>query len=301
MKLGLTVAYARVMYHDLPTLNDYVKLVDWGVDNCFESFEFAAFTAEHFKSEFSNKNDIKKLVNHCSSRNASCDAFEAAFLRHVITDESRDIEPQLWKHMEDITNVANLLETDLVYAHTAPHPSWKIEWKRLYDEYTPPGSISVPEHFSWKRAWDQYVDRIRKLVEIVEKAGLMFALEIRPYEIVSNADSMLNLINSISSKNFGLVFDTGHFFVQKEILPIALEKLKDHVFLIHLADNDGCSDYHWAPGKGKIDWENFLRAIKKMGYSRFSNIDVAGKYDDIAKEITDGRDHILKIAGSLSS
>jgi sugar phosphate isomerase/epimerase len=299
MKLGLTVAYARVMYHDLPTLNDNVKLVDWGVDNGFEGFEFAAFTAQHFKNEFSNKNQIKNLVNHCRSRNASCDAFEAAFLRHTIINESREVEPELWKHMENIVDVANVLETDLIYAHTAPHPSWKIEWKRLYDEYTPPSSISVPEHFSWKRAWNHYVDRIRKLVEITEKAGFLFALEIRPYEIVSNSDSMLSLIDSVGSKNFGLVFDTGHFFVQKEVLPVALEKLKDHVFLVHLADNDGCSDYHWAPGKGKIDWENFLRAIKKVGYGRFSNIDVAGKYDDIGKEIVNARNHVMELAGKL--
>jgi sugar phosphate isomerase/epimerase len=87
--------------------------------------------------------------------------------------------------------------------------------------------------------------------------------------------------------------------VQKEILPIALEKLQDHIFLIHLADNDGCTDYHWAPGKGKIDWENFLKAVKKIGYSRFLNIDVAGKYDDIGKEILDGRNFILDLAKKI--
>ncbi|MEM3631182.1 MAG: TIM barrel protein, partial [Nitrososphaerota archaeon] len=249
MKLGVTVAYARVMYNEMPTIEDYMKFIDWSKNNNFKGFELAAFTLDHFKRDFLNKDKVKKLVDYYKSLNIYCNAFEAGFLRNIIIDSSKDTEPLLLKYMEDIITVTNLLETDLIYAHTAPHPSWKIEWKRLYDEYTPPSSISVPEEFSWKEAWNNYVDRIKKIVNIVEKNKLLLALEIRPYEIISNSDSMLNLIKTINSKNLGLVFDTAHFFVQKEILPIALEKLKDNVFLIHLADNDGCNDYHWAPGK----------------------------------------------------
>ncbi|MEM3561046.1 MAG: sugar phosphate isomerase/epimerase, partial [Nitrososphaerota archaeon] len=294
-----TVAYARVMYNEMPTIEDYMKFIDWSKNNNFKGFELAAFTLDHFKRDFLNKDKVKKLVDYYKSLNIYCNAFEAGFLRNIIIDSSKDTEPLLLKYMEDIITVTNLLETDLIYAHTAPHPSWKIEWKRLYDEYTPPSSISVPEEFSWKEAWNNYVDRIKKIVNIVEKNKLLLALEIRPYEIISNSDSMLNLIKTINSKNLGLVFDTAHFFVQKEILPIALEKLKDNVFLIHLADNDGCNDYHWAPGKGKIDWENFLKAVKKINYNRFLNIDVAGKYEDIAKEINDGKNYILKLANKI--
>jgi sugar phosphate isomerase/epimerase len=300
MRIGVTVAYARVMYNEMPTIEDYIKFIDWSKNNNFKGFELAAFTLDHFKKEFLNKDKVKTLVNYYKSLDIHCNAFEAGFLRNIIIDPSKDAEMQSLKHMENIVYVTNLLETDLIYAHTAPHPSWKIEWKRLYDEYTPPSSISVPEDFSWENAWNKYVDRIKKIVEIVEKAGLLFALEIRPYEIISNADSMIKLISAVNSKNLGIVFDTAHFFVQKEILPIALEKLKGNIFLIHLADNDGCNDYHWAPGKGKIDWENFLKAVKKINYDRFLNIDVAGKYEDIAKEINDGKNYILELANKIN-
>jgi len=299
MKLGLTVAYARVMYHEMPTVEDYVKLAEWGKKNGFEGFELAAFSLDHFKTEFLNKSRLKQLVKSYKDQSILCNSFEAGFLRYMIIDPSKESEQKVLSLMKEILDVANALETDLIYAHTAPHPSWKMEWKRLYDEYSPPSSILVPETFSWKKEWNQYADRIKKLVEVTEKAGLHFALEIRPYEIISNSDSMLNLINYVGSKKLGLIFDTAHFFVQKEILPIALEKLQDHIFLIHLADNDGCTDYHWAPGKGKIDWENFLKAVKKIGYSRFLNIDVAGKYDDIGKEILDGRTFILDLAKKI--
>jgi len=299
MKLGITVAYARVMYSDIPTIDHHIKLVDWAKDNGFEGFEAAAFTLDHFKRDFLDKNKVEKLLNHCRSTGVHCNAFEAGFLRHMIIDESKYPEPELLRHMRDVVDVANQLETDLIYGHTAPHPSWKIEWKRLYDEYSPPTSIWVPEDFSWKTAWTAYVHRIRKLVDVVESTGLLFALEIRPYEVISNSDSMLSLIGAVRSNNFGLVFDSAHLFVQKEVLPLSLEKLMGHIFLIHVADNDGCADYHWAAGKGKIDWENFLREVKKIRYNRFLNIDVAGKYDDIAKEIIHGRDYILNMAKKI--
>jgi len=299
MKLGIMVAYARVMYNEMPTAEDYMKLADWGKDNEFEGFELAAFLLDHFKADFLNKDRLKRLVKHYKSLDICCNSFEAGFLRYLIIDPSKEVEPKLFGYMEDIIDVANTLETDLIYAHTAPHHSWKIEWKRLYDEYSPPSSISVPEGFSWKKEWVRYVNRIRKLVDMTEKAGLLFALEIRPYEMVSNSDSMLNLINAVGSKNLGVIFDAAHFFVQKEVLPVALEKLKDNVFLIHLADNDGCTDYHWAPGKGKVDWGNFLKTVKKIGYKRFLNLDVIGKYDNIAKEIIDGKTYILKLAKEI--
>jgi sugar phosphate isomerase/epimerase len=299
MKLGVTVAYARVKYNEIPSLEDHVKLVEWAKKNEFESVEVAAFSLNHFKRDFSNKAETRKLVDRQKSLGLSTDAFEVGFLRNITMDQSRGADERLVEYAKGITDVARTLETDLVYGHTAAHPSWKMEWKRLYDEYSPPSSVSVPDDFSWDGAWTQYVDRIRRIVEIVEQADLLFALEIRPYEIVPNSDAMLALIKSVGSRNLGLIFDTGHLFVQKEILAVSLEKLRNHVFLIHLADNDGFTDYHWAPGKGKVDWERLLKGVKKTGYSRFLNIDVAGKYDDIEKEIIHGRDYVRKLAEKI--
>lgn len=63
---------------------------------------------------------------------------------------------------------------------------------------------------------------------------------------------------------------------------------------MHLADNNGVWDHHWAPGKGAVPWESVLRTLSKVGYAGFANIDVAGAYDDIGAEIRAGRDFILE-------
>jgi len=297
MRLGVTVAYAREKFNEFPTIDDYRNFIKWCSLNNFEGFEIAAFTEEHFNAEFLNKREkLKDLVRFYKDLGLVCDAFEAGFLRHMLIESSEEALKTLIENVKRCIDIALDLEAELIYAHTAPHPTWKIKWERLYDEYTPPSYIAIPEDFSWENSWRLYVNRVKRIVELVENNDLLFALEIRPYEIISSSDLTCNLIREVDSKSFGLVFDTGHFFVQKEILPLAFEKLHENVFLIHLCDNDGCRDYHWAPGKGKIDWENFLRVvIKKFKYERFANIDVAGKYADIGKEIIDGKDFILKI------
>jgi len=115
--------------------------------------------------------------------------------------------------------------------------------------------------------------------------------------MVTTSDSMMRLTEAVGSKQLGAVLDTGHLFVQKEILPVAIEKLGDRVFLVHLADNDGLTDYHWTPGKGKIQWESFIQALEKAGYDGYANIDVAGKQEDIESEIKLGLEHVRKILG----
>jgi len=34
----------------------------------------------------------------------------------------------------------------------------------------------------------------------------------------------------------------------------------------HFSDNDGTTNVHWRPGRGKIDWEKVLLALKETGF-----------------------------------
>jgi len=287
------VAYARTSYKEEPSLEDYHKFTKWASETGFTGFEIAAFSQNHFNAEFADQKKMRAFKDHYNSLHLECDAFEAGFLRYMIIDPSQ--KNRALQDMKKVVEVASELGANLIYAHSAPDPSWKIEWKRLYDEYSPPLTVNVPQGFSWKDTWTRYVETIRELTEIAERGGCKFALEIRPYEIVSNSDSMMRLIDAVGSKSLGVVFDTGHLFVQKEILPIAAEKLGDRIFLVHLADNDGVVDNHWAPGKGNVHWESVLQAIQKIGYVGYLNIDVAGQYEDISTEILTGKRYIEKI------
>jgi sugar phosphate isomerase/epimerase len=292
MRLGVTVAHARVRYGDTPTLDEYAAFAEWAARMQFAGIELAAFTLEQFARDFGALETLRQFGERCRSWGLTVDAFEAGFLRHMTVSEDPSVRRRAVAELEQSVRVARALNSDVLYFHSAPHPSWTIEFKRLYDDFSPPVKVDVPATFAWDKAWDQYVRTIRELARIAEQGGVRLAIEIRPYEMVSNADGMRRLIDAVGSPALGLVFDTAHFLVQKELLAIAVEKLKDRIFLVHLADNDGASDYHWAPGKGAVPWDSVLEALRKVGYTGFANIDVAGTYDDIDAEIRAGRDFI---------
>jgi len=293
MQLGLTVAYARVHFDELPSLEHHRRMVEWAGSEGFVGVEIAAFTLEHFARDFSDLDALLRLGDWCRAKGVVVNAFEAGFLRHMTVSQNPEVRRQAVAELARALTVARALGTDLVYLHSAPHPAWIIEFKRLYDEFTPPVRVDVPATFSWNAAWEQYVAVMREMAWEAERAGLRLALEIRPYEMVSNADGMRRLVDAVGSPALGLVFDTAHFVVQKELLPVAIEKLRDRIFLVHLADNDGNNDHHWAPGKGMVPWDGVVHALRKIGYTGFANIDVAGSYADMDAEIRAGRDFWL--------
>ncbi|HYM91531.1 MAG TPA: sugar phosphate isomerase/epimerase family protein [bacterium] len=297
MRLGVTVAHARVHYGDTPTLDQYGAFAEWAARMRFTGIELAAFTAEQFVRDFGEAGALRQLGERCHALGLTINAFEAGFLRHMTVSEDAAVRRRGAADLDRAVHVARALGSDLVYFHSAPHPSWTIEFKRLYDDFSPPVKVDVPAAFAWDQAWNQYVATISELARIAERAGVRLAMEIRPYEMVSNADGMHRLIDAVGSPALGVVFDTAHFLVQKELLPIAIEKLGNRIFLVHLADNDGATDYHWAPGKGAVPWDGVLHALRKIRYAGFANIDVAGTYDDIDAEIRAGRDFIANRLG----
>lgn len=292
MDLGVTVAYARVHYAEEPGLQQHQAFALWAAQSGFAGIEVAAFSAEHFARDFGDLRAVRDLGKTCSDLGLAVDAFEAGFLRHLTVSEDAAVRRRALDGLRRSLDAAQALGTDLVYLHSAPHPSWTIEFRRLYDDFSPPIRVEVPPSFTWEAAWAQYAETLGEMARLAEKAGMRLALEIRPYEMVSNADGMRRLADAAASPALGLVFDTAHFHVQKEILPVAIEKLAGRIFLVHLADNDGITDYHWAPGKGTVPWESTLGALRRIGYGGFANIDVAGTYDDIGAEIRFGRDFV---------
>ena len=132
--------------------------------------------------------------------------------------------------------------------------------------------------------------------DIAQKAGLKLAIEARPREIITNSDSMLRLIREVNKKNVGALIDTAHLFVQKEILPLAIQKLRGRLFALHLADNDGTLEYHWGLGKGKIDWPGVLQALKNASFDEYLTVELEGTgVTDLEREYSESRTYLTRL------
>jgi sugar phosphate isomerase/epimerase len=118
------------------------------------------------------------------------------------------------------------------------------------------------------------VDALRRCVRLCEDAGIKYALEPHPHRYMSNAASMLRLLDHIPSEAFGMNLDPSHLFPCGEIPHVVIYQLGKRIFHCHFSDNDGLTNVHWRPGKGKIDWEAVMKALKDVGFSGVVSIEL---------------------------
>jgi sugar phosphate isomerase/epimerase len=140
-------------------------------------------------------------------------------------------------------------------------------------------SVRIDPAFSWPRLWDAVVDSVCRINALAKAAGLKLTMEPRVGEIISNTDALLRLMDAVDDPNFGAVLDTAHQHAQKEILPLSVEKLGERIMYLHVADNDSRVNEHLAVGRGTVDWEGVLAALKKFNFRGYAAIDVGNVPD----------------------
>jgi len=134
--------------------------------------------------------------------------------------------------------------------------------------------VDYPSGLDWQQNWLDYVDVIRRCCLICEDASLTFALEPHPHRYMTGAASMLRLIEHVQSPALGMNLDPSHLFPLGELPHAVVYQLRDRILHCHFSDNDGLTNVHWRPGKGKIDWEALMRALHEVGYDGVISIEL---------------------------
>ncbi len=84
------------------------------------------------------------------------------------------------------------------------------------------------------------------------------------------------IVDGVNSENLGVCVDTGHANVSGVNPCEFLRVFKDKVYGLHIHDNNGKADQHKIPTLGNINWGEFLKALKNIGYTGFFNYEVHG-------------------------
>ena len=134
--------------------------------------------------------------------------------------------------------------------------------------------VDYPTGLNWQRNWLDYVDVIRRCCDICEDAGVKYALEPHPHRYMANAAGMLRLIDQVQSPALGMNLDPSHLFPMGEIPHAVVYQLGDRIFHCHFSDNDGLTNVHWRPGKGKIDWAALMQALHQVGFDGVISIEL---------------------------
>ena len=104
------------------------------------------------------------------------------------------------------------------------------------------------------------LDTWRKVMETASRIGIRVAVE---NVFDEDPEALQMLIGKINSPEFGFCFDTGHVNLFSRVpLEAWFEALGRHVIEVHLHDNNGTADSHWALGRGNVNFDKFFTLLK---------------------------------------
>ena len=135
-------------------------------------------------------------------------------------------------------------------------------------------SVDLPPGLDWAEGYKWYTDTLAQLCRVCEDAGLKYALETHPHRWASTAIGLLRLFDHVPSPALGTNFDPSHSFPCGDLPQIGVRLLGKKIFHCHFSDNDGTSNAHWRPGRGKIDWAQTLIALKEVGFDGVISIEL---------------------------
>jgi sugar phosphate isomerase/epimerase len=249
------------------TLKGISKAAEWG----FDAFEMEAIGEENLKMLWARRQELKE---HIDSLGLTLANFVPMLPEVVNLDPAKrtyalelfELGTELAVSLGAKLVMTDSYEVPLEYAGETPGED-PIHYGKSY-------RVKVRASFNWDQVWENLVSVMRRCTEIAASHGMRLALEMRLGEAISNTDAFLRLYGAVNNPNLGVVFDTGHLNAQKEILPLSIEKLKDRIFLIHAADNDGRTNQHLALGDGTIDWATIFQALQKHGFDGYVALDI---------------------------
>jgi len=113
--------------------------------------------------------------------------------------------------------------------------------------------------------WAKNVENANLLLDFAADHGVHIAIEnvMEPF-VMKNVEEF-GRFYSESSRDIGLVLDTGHANLYGQLSSF-LAELPEKIVHIHAHDNDGKSDQHRGIGYGTIKWEDFAALVRKVSF-----------------------------------
>lgn len=121
-----------------------------------------------------------------------------------------------------------------------------------------------------KETWELNLEFFRALLPVAKEHGVTICFENMPMLNFSMAKpvDILRFVEEMGDENFKVCLDTGHVTVFKELsIGEETRRLGKHIKVLHVHDNRMSLDMHLFPYLGKTNWDDFLAALKEVGYN----------------------------------
>ncbi len=130
--------------------------------------------------------------------------------------------------------------------------------------YLVPGRDDSPATLS------HYADSLAQAADQAAGHDIRLCIEHFPGTALPTAATTLEFIGAIDHPNLGLLFDIGHIQISDEDPVEVIRAAGERLDYVHLDDNDGQGDLHWALLDGVLTTETLretFRALQDIGYA----------------------------------
>lgn len=120
-----------------------------------------------------------------------------------------------------------------------------------------------------EKTWEINVDFMRKLLEVARSEDVVICLENMPMPRFSlgSPEAILRFVREMNDEHFKICLDTGHVAVFPALsVGDEIRRLGSEIRVLHIHDNGGQRDEHLLPGRGVIDWEDTVLALRQIGF-----------------------------------
>lgn len=143
--------------------------------------------------------------------------------------------------------------------------------------------------------WDMNVSFMSRLLETAVEYDVVICFENMPMRKFSMAtpEKMLEFARLMNNEHFKICLDTGHVSVIKGLsVGDEVRRLGSEIKVFHIHDNRGSLDEHRFPYFGIIDWGDFSKALRDIGFDGVFSLEatVPGKlpgdlYDEMCRSL----------------
>jgi sugar phosphate isomerase/epimerase len=219
------------------------------------------------------------ISNHLVGQ-AVCDRIDERHQRilppHVWGDGDPDgVRARASQEMKDTARAAAMLGVEVVNGFTGSGI-----WHLLY-------SFPPVSHEMITAGFEDFAARWNPILDVFDSEGVKFALEVHPTEIAFDCVTAQRALDAVDGrKAFGFNFDPSHFGYQGVDYLAFLEMFADRIYHVHMKDvwwsstprpagvfgghlEFGDSRRNWdfrSLGRGKIDFEEIIRHLNRIGY-----------------------------------
>ncbi|HHT26932.1 MAG TPA: sugar phosphate isomerase/epimerase [Firmicutes bacterium] len=170
-------------------------------------------------------------------------------------------------------------EENIAWAHRSMERAAMlgVRWVVFHPAQSPGYGTSLEE---WEYTRVRNVEIFRAFLKTAERVGVGIAIENmlghRP-RFGAPASDLLWLLDQLKSDRVGICWDTGHANVSNVKQGQAIRAINKRLVALHIDDNDGSSDQHLMPLRGRIDWDDVLTALREIDYHGPFDLELPGE------------------------